>query len=88
MSAPGRLFQQGGTTWDPGLIFEHAVTLLPMVKIWITESIQMPAGLYGFRFRWDMGDLWRRCRWCQGAWWWHSVVLRVNFCHFSVARAR
>ena len=40
-----------------GLVFENAVTLLPVVKIWITQSLQMPPGLYGFRFRW--GDVWR-----------------------------
>ncbi|CAL1135461.1 unnamed protein product [Cladocopium goreaui] len=33
------------------LVFENAVTLLPVVKIWITQSLQMPPGLYGFRFR-------------------------------------
>lgn len=37
---------------DPGIVYENAVTLLPIVKIWITDPlIQMPAGQYGFRFR-------------------------------------
>ena len=34
-----------------GVVSEHLVSRLPMVKIWLTEG-SLPAGHYGFRFRW------------------------------------
>ena len=38
-------------------MFEHPVTLLPIVKLWLLEGEELPAGYYGFRFRCMTGSL-------------------------------